>query len=115
MSKWIKGRRLWCDDKETISIELVRKIDKIVKFETYTKKAEVRDLIDEALCDCSVYKDWPERKETKIGYRLLFLISVPMQIFLVPYCAIKWFLGKGWYIDNKSKLSSLMRKIDKYS
>lgn len=115
MSKWIKGRSLWCSDKDDISNELIDEIDHLVKFESYSKKTEVRELIEDALSDCSMYKDWPENKETKLGYRLLFIIYVPLQILLVPYCAIKWLFGKGWYIDNQSNLSNIMRKIDKYS
>lgn len=115
MSKWIKARSLWCSDRDDISESLINEIDELVRFKSFAKKREVRELIDNALCDCSMYRDTENTSESKLIYRLLFILFVPMQIILLPYCAIKWLFGRGWYLDNQSRISNIIRKIDKYS
>ena len=115
MSKWIKSRTIWCSDRDDISDELVGKIDNLLGLESYSKKCEVRDLINDSLCDCSMYRDSNGGDETKLLYRVLFVLYIPLQALLIPYCAIKWMIGKGWYLDNQSRISHLIRKISKYS
>ena len=115
MNKWIKGWTIWCSDRDDMADELAGKIDSLLGLESYSKKCEVRDLINDSLCDCSMYRDGKGENETKFLYRVLFVLYIPLQVLLIPYCGIKWIIGKGWYLDNQSKISHLIRKIDKYS
>lgn len=110
--KFSKGNHLWCSDKEKVVEHLINEIDHKVRFKSYTAKSEVRELIDTALSDCEMYEQKHYESNSKLGYRLLYLVAIFAQFLLIPYCAIKWLCGKGWYLPNDSKISHLMRKID---
>lgn len=115
MRLWSKGRKLWSGEKDDIVDNLINDIDKEIKFKSYEEKCKVEEIIDGYLRDSAMYKHEEYESKTKLMYRILFILWIPCQLLLIPYCAFRWLIGKGWYLDNDSKLTHLIRKIDQNS
>ena len=113
MLKFVNGRKLWCADKERVRDNIYREISKnIAGLSGYKERGIIENAIDEELDKFSMIEENQERIEPSLFWRLMIVIWIPAQIFiLVPYCAIKWLCGKGWYLNNESLIQRFHRRV----
>lgn len=114
MGKFLNYSTLWISDKERVRDDIYREISKNIEgLRGYKEKSIIKDAIDSELDRFSVFED---RKcgEDSLLWRLILLAWIPLQIVvLVPFCSVKWLLGKGWYLKSDSLLGRFHRRVFK--
>lgn len=113
MSKWTNGRTLWVADKERVADDIYRAISKGLDLKGYKERHIITDSINDELDKYTLFKD-EIGTEGQLFWRIMLIFWLPTQFFiLVPYCAIKWLFGYGWYLKSGSLLSRFHRRIFK--